>query len=50
MAKYFEIIVFTASIASYASPLLDILDKGKNIKFRLYREQCNFINGMFIKI
>ena len=49
MAKYFEIIVFTASIASYASPLLDILDKGKNIKFRLYREQCNFINGMFIK-
>jgi len=49
MAKYFEIIVFTASISSYASPLLDILDKGKNIQHRLYREHCNFVNGMFIK-
>ena len=49
MGKYFEIIVFTASIEAYASPLLDILDKGKNIKYRLYREHCNFVNGVFIK-
>ena len=49
MGKYFEIIIFTASIAAYASPLLDILDKGKNIQYRLYREQCNFVNGVFIK-
>jgi len=49
MGKYFEIIIFTASIAAYASPLLDILDKGKNIQYRLYREHCNFVNGVFIK-
>ena len=49
MSKYFEIIIFTASIAAYASPLLDILDKGKNIQYRLYREHCNFVNGVFIK-
>ena len=49
MGKYFEIIIFTASIEAYASPLLDIIDKGKNIKYRLYREHCNFVNGVFIK-
>ena len=49
ISKYFEIITFTASIPAYASPLLDILDKEKNIQHRLYREHCTFINGLFIK-
>ena len=49
MGKYFEIITFTASISEYASPVLDILDKEKNIQYRLYREHCNFVNGVFIK-
>ena len=48
-SKYYEIITFTASIPGYASPLLDILDKEKNIQYRLYREHCTFVNGMFIK-
>ena len=49
MSKYFEIAIFTASISKYASPLLDILDKEKNIKFRLFRDHCTYINGIFIK-
>ena len=49
ISKFFEIITFTASIPAYASPLLDILDKDKNIQHRLYREHCTFINGVFIK-
>ena len=49
VAKYFELVIFTASISKYASPLLDILDKEKNIKHRLYRDQCTFINGIYIK-
>ena len=49
ISKIFEVITFTASIPGYASPLLDILDKGKNIQHRLYREHCTFINGVFIK-
>ena len=49
VAKYFELVIFTASISKYASPLLDILDKEKNIKYRLYRDQCTFINGIYIK-
>ena len=49
MGKYFEIVTFTASIENYASPLLDILDKEKNIQYRLFRDHCNFVNGIFIK-
>ena len=49
ISKYYEIITFTASIQKYASPLLDILDKDKNIKIRLYREHCTFLNGIYIK-
>ena len=49
VAKFFELVIFTASISKYASPLLDILDKEKNIKYRLYRDQCTFINGIYIK-
>ena len=49
ISKYYELVIFTASLSNYASPLLDILDKEDNIKFRLYRENCTFMNGMFIK-
>lgn len=49
MSKLFEVVIFTASISRYASPLLDILDKDKNIQYRLYREHCTFLNGIYIK-
>ena len=49
VAKFYELVIFTASISKYASPLLDILDKEKNIKYRLYRDHCTFINGIYIK-
>ena len=49
VAKFFEVVIFTASISKYASPLLDILDKEKNIKHRLYRDHCTYINGIYIK-
>ena len=49
VSQYFELVIFTASIPKYASPLLDILDKEKNIRYRLFREDCTFINGLYIK-
>ena len=49
IAKYYEIVIFTASLSNYASPLLDILDKNNDIKYRLFRENCTYINGTYIK-
>eukprot|EP00741_Cyanophora_paradoxa_P015897 tig00020909_g15348.t1 len=45
----FEIVVFTASLAKYADPLLDKLDTYKVIRHRLFREACEFCEGNYVK-
>ena len=50
MDKYYNIIIFTASVQEYADPLLDKLDKKKVIKVRYYRNSCTLDkNGKFVK-
>ena len=49
VAKLYEVVIFTASISKYALPLLDILDTEKNIKYKLTREHCTFLNGIYVK-
>ena len=49
VSKLFAVVIFTASISKYASPLLDILDKDKKCSYRLFREHCTFINGIYVK-
>lgn len=49
VGQKFEVVVFTASLAKYADPLLDILDKHKVVKKRLFREACVFHYGNYVK-
>ena len=49
MSNLFEIVIFTASLPQYATPLIDQLDKKKICNFRLFREHCSFMNNGFIK-
>ncbi|KAG1703904.1 hypothetical protein DVH05_006911 [Phytophthora capsici] len=49
MAKYFEIVVYTASLSKYADPLLDKLDPEGVIRYRLYREHCVQYEGNYVK-
>ncbi|KAJ2657798.1 hypothetical protein GGH99_007047, partial [Coemansia sp. RSA 1285] len=49
MGQYYEIVVFTASLAMYADPVLDLLDKSKVVHHRLFRESCNLYNGNYVK-
>jgi len=49
VGKKFEVVIFTASLAKYADPLLDILDKDRVVKKRLFREACVQHYGNYVK-
>jgi len=49
MSKYYELIVFTASLSKYADPLVDILDPKRLCVYRLFREHCTYYNNSYVK-
>jgi len=49
MGECYEICVFTASLAKYADPVLDLLDIHKVVDWRLFRESCTCIKNTYVK-
>lgn len=49
MGELFECVLFTASLAKYADPVADLLDKWGVFRARLFRESCVFHRGNYIK-
>jgi RNA polymerase II subunit A small phosphatase-like protein len=49
MAKYYEVVIFTASLSKYADPLMYKMDPNNYCTARLFREHCSFINGVSVK-
>ncbi|CAM0139496.1 unnamed protein product [Umbelopsis sp. WA50703] len=49
MSNVYEIVVFTASLAKYADPVLDVLDIHRVIQHRLFRESCFNHMGTYVK-
>uniref|UniRef100_A0A4W5LPV1 Mitochondrial import inner membrane translocase subunit TIM50 n=3 Tax=Salmoninae TaxID=504568 RepID=A0A4W5LPV1_9TELE len=49
MGELFECILFTASLAKYADPVSDLLDKWGAFRGRLFRESCVFHRGNYVK-
>ena len=43
-------VVFTASLAKYADPLLDLMDKSAVVRWRLFREACCPYEGNYVKV
>ena len=50
VGRKFEVVVFTASLAKYADPLLDQLDITRTIRARLFRESCVPYEGNYVKV
>ncbi|KAI9365536.1 HAD-like domain-containing protein [Zopfochytrium polystomum] len=49
VGSQFEVVVFTASLAKYADPVLDILDIHRVVKHRLFRDSCKPYRGNYVK-
>ncbi|KAK2839513.1 hypothetical protein Q5P01_013253 [Channa striata] len=49
MGELFECVLFTASLAKYADPVSDLLDKWGVFQSRLFRESCVFHKGNYVK-
>ncbi|KAI3387203.1 hypothetical protein SNEBB_006589 [Seison nebaliae] len=49
VGELFECVLFTASLAKYADPVADFIDKWKVFRKRLFREACVMHNGNFVK-
>lgn len=50
MYKWFNLVVFTASVQEYADPVIDWLEsERKFFSARYYRQHCTFRHGAFIK-
>lgn len=49
MKSIYEVVIFTASLALYADPLLDEIDPNRYASYRLFREHCVFYGNAFVK-
>ncbi|XP_059089114.1 carboxy-terminal domain RNA polymerase II polypeptide A small phosphatase 1-like [Tigriopus californicus] len=49
MGELYECVLFTASLAKYADPVADLLDKWDVFHARLFRESCVFHRGNYVK-
>ncbi|CAH8825005.1 unnamed protein product [Trichobilharzia szidati] len=49
MANLYECVLFTASLAKYADPVADFIDKWHAFRYRLFRESCVYHRGNYVK-
>lgn len=50
ISKWYNLIIFTASVQEYADPVIDWLEvERKYFAGRYYRQHCTFRNGAYIK-
>ncbi|KAF7858668.1 uncharacterized protein EAF02_010992 [Botrytis sinoallii] len=50
VCKWYNLVVFTASLQDYADPVIDLLEQERKFfSARYYRQHCTYRNGAFIK-
>lgn len=49
MAQYYELVVYTDQLPTYADPILDRLDPQRFIQYRLYRDSTQYVNGKHVR-
>ncbi|KAI7901229.1 NLI interacting factor, partial [Cokeromyces recurvatus] len=49
ISQWYRVVIYTASMAEYADPVIDWLDQDNLISQRLFRQSCILQNGNFLK-
>ncbi|KAF9201415.1 Nuclear envelope morphology protein 1 [Podila verticillata] len=50
VAEWYKLVIFTASMAEYADPVIDWLDQSRTLfDKRYFRQACYFKNGSYLK-
>jgi mitochondrial import inner membrane translocase subunit TIM50 len=49
LAQYFELVVYTSQLPTYADPILDRLDPHRMIQYRLYRDSTQYVDGRHVR-
>ncbi|KAJ3269320.1 Nuclear envelope morphology protein 1, partial [Borealophlyctis nickersoniae] len=50
VSEWYRVVIFTASMAEYADPVIDWLDGGRDmIAKRYFRQSCTQLNGTYMK-
>jgi CTD nuclear envelope phosphatase 1 len=50
VCKWYDLIIFTASVQEYADPVIDWLEQERQFfSGRYYRQHCTYRNGAYIK-
>ncbi len=49
MSQYYELVVYTDQLPTYADPVLDRLDPQRFIQYRLYRDSTQYVNGKHVR-
>jgi import inner membrane translocase subunit TIM50 len=49
MAQYYELVVYTSQLPTYADPILDRLDPQRLLQYRLYRDSTRYVNGKHVR-
>lgn len=50
MAQYYELVIYTDQLPTYADPILDRLDPQRFIQYRLYRDSTQYVNGKHVSL
>ena len=49
MSKHYEIVLYTACMATYGDLVFDALDPTRRCTSRLYRQHCTKLDGLYAK-
>lgn len=48
-ADLYEVVIFTASMSTYADRVIDVIDTENSVSARLFRESCTYVDGVYVK-